>query len=143
MSKMLFSKNGLWTGSTKPSLQHFQFCRVGLSLGILYLSILGFQGFSKELSHELYFLLGLMLQKHCLHILMTHCCVKYFTYNKENIKNIRQLWCWDCIQVFVINKVYFVVKLFCGNVAEVIYKRNEHLHDMELSKLLKLVAVYQ
>jgi hypothetical protein len=24
----------------KPSLQHFQFCRVGLSLGILYLSIL-------------------------------------------------------------------------------------------------------
>jgi hypothetical protein len=26
-------------GSIKPSLQHFQFCRVGLSLGILYLSI--------------------------------------------------------------------------------------------------------
>jgi hypothetical protein len=26
--------------SIKPSLQHFQFCRVGLSLGILYLSIL-------------------------------------------------------------------------------------------------------
>jgi hypothetical protein len=24
-----------WTGSIKPSLQHFQFCRVGLSLGIL------------------------------------------------------------------------------------------------------------
>jgi hypothetical protein len=28
------------TGSIKPSLQHFQFCSVGLSLGILYLSIL-------------------------------------------------------------------------------------------------------
>jgi hypothetical protein len=28
-----------WTGSIKPSLQHFQFCRVRLSLGILYLSI--------------------------------------------------------------------------------------------------------
>jgi hypothetical protein len=28
------------TGSIKPSLQHFQFCRVGLSLGILYLPIL-------------------------------------------------------------------------------------------------------
>jgi hypothetical protein len=29
-----------WTGSIKPSLQHFQFCRVELSLGILFLSIL-------------------------------------------------------------------------------------------------------
>jgi hypothetical protein len=28
-----------WTGSIKPSLHHFQFCRIGLSLGILYLSI--------------------------------------------------------------------------------------------------------
>jgi hypothetical protein len=31
-----------WTGSIKPSLQHFQFCRVGLSLGSLYLSIFCF-----------------------------------------------------------------------------------------------------
>jgi hypothetical protein len=29
-----------WTGSIKPSLQHFKFCRVGLSLGILFFSIL-------------------------------------------------------------------------------------------------------
>jgi hypothetical protein len=29
-----------WTGSIKPSMQHFQFCRVRLSLGILYVSIL-------------------------------------------------------------------------------------------------------
>jgi hypothetical protein len=29
-----------WTGSIKPSLQHFQFCGVGLSLGVQYLSTL-------------------------------------------------------------------------------------------------------
>jgi hypothetical protein len=29
-----------WTGSIKPSLHYFQFCRVGLSLGILICSIL-------------------------------------------------------------------------------------------------------
>jgi hypothetical protein len=28
--------------SIKPSLQHFQFCRVGLSLGILYLTTLSY-----------------------------------------------------------------------------------------------------
>jgi hypothetical protein len=33
------------TGSIKPSLQHFQYCRVGLSLGILYLSIFVWQEF--------------------------------------------------------------------------------------------------
>jgi hypothetical protein len=33
-----------WTGSIKPSLQHFQFCRVGLSLGILIVSIRRLRG---------------------------------------------------------------------------------------------------
>jgi hypothetical protein len=28
-----------WAGSIKPGLWRFQFCRVGLSLGVLYLSI--------------------------------------------------------------------------------------------------------
>jgi hypothetical protein len=34
------SKNSLSTRSIKPSLQHFQFCRFGHSLEILFLSLL-------------------------------------------------------------------------------------------------------
>jgi hypothetical protein len=59
----------LWTGSIKPSLQHFQFCSVGLSLGILFFSTLKKR---KLLIHKIYnvtrivyFLFGFKVQVHC------------------------------------------------------------------------------
>jgi hypothetical protein len=82
----------LWTGSFKPSLQHFQLCCVGHSLGILFFSI-----FCSETNWTLYFLLKRQITLYWLFYFRSFHFVKHncFVFN-ANIT----VSAWNAFQMF-------------------------------------------